>query len=171
MDQQKVVQVLKQIFEQRGVEIVGQQNQFRAAVFDLLDSVKHRDERLILRNAIESGALMFLVTARPITGDTARNVMEQMTRTGHMKEEDAEFVTRCFIIACGEDPAVVMSGKEPHIEEGGGAQQERVHTQWTVEQSSRDETQSKHEDERKLAILAIGICVGIAIFIAVVFFV
>ncbi len=59
MDQQKVVQVLKQIFEQRGVEIVGQQNQFRAAVFDLLDSVKHRDERLILRNAIESGALMF----------------------------------------------------------------------------------------------------------------
>lgn len=169
MDEQKVVHVLRQIFDQRGIEIVGQQGQFRAAVYDLLDSLNYKDERLIIRNAIESNALTYLTMAKPVTNEVAQKAVEQMRKSGHMTEEDAEFVVKCFITASGGDPGVMVPGGKPQIRAEGGNQQEEMRKQQQLEGGSQGEG-SDQEKERKLAVLATAICAGIAVVAAAVWF-
>lgn len=110
IDSGKAERALKEIFNRYGFGIMCEPNKFRAALFDLLDAWNCRDERIVFRNAIESDALRTLAGTRPVTGDTAEQVVEQLKRC-HMTEEDARFVVRCILAARGDGAAAASLGK------------------------------------------------------------
>ncbi|MDE5696709.1 MAG: hypothetical protein K2I96_04735 [Lachnospiraceae bacterium] len=101
MDSQKVTQVLMQIFDIYGIEIVKRQNNFKAAVLDLLPEQEYKDERIVIRNAIEADAFLPLVTASPVTADTVAMAEQRLRKTAHMADEAAGFAIRCFVAALG----------------------------------------------------------------------
>ena len=53
MDHQKVEQTLKKIFDRYGRDIVKDHSRFRSAVMDLLDPVNCKDERIVLKHAMD----------------------------------------------------------------------------------------------------------------------
>lgn len=150
MDSQKVEQVLKQIFEMYGVEIVRKQSSFRAAVFDLLDEQNYRDERIVLRNAIEADAILPLVTVSPVTEDVAARAEEKLRKSAHMTPEDAEFVIRCVVSARGQNPDLVV-GKKIHEEKVQQFHQKNVEKgpRQRVEQSDKYESSQSGKNEKE----------------------
>lgn len=149
MNHQKVVQILKQIFDKYGIDIVCKPNNFRSAIFDLLDEWNYKEERLVLRNAIESNALLSLVTANPITNDITATAMEQLKKAGHMTEEDAEFIARCFIAARGGDPNIVTENIKKQQAEAEQKRQEEQRRQEVEQRQEQREEQRRQEAEQK----------------------
>lgn len=149
MNHQKVVQILKQIFDKYGIDIVCKPNNFRSAIFDLLDEWNYKDERLVLRNAIESNALLSLVTANPITNDITATAMEQLKKAGHMTEEDAEFIARCFIAARGGDSNIVTENIKKQQAEAEQKRQEEQRRQEVEQRQEQREEQRRQEAEQK----------------------
>lgn len=114
MDDQKVTQVLKQIFDIYGVEAAYKQSGFKAAVFDLLPELQYKDERIVLRNAIETDALLPLLTDGPVTADAVAQAEERLKKSAHMADVDAQFVIRCFLAARGQNPeSVIRTNSQP----------------------------------------------------------
>lgn len=112
MDNRKVEEVLRSIFGMYGTEIVKKQGNFRSAVFDLLSEQDYADERIVLRNAIETDALVPLATADIITAELAENTVQQL-QSAHMTAADAEFVVQCIVRSRGGNPDVMMESKNP----------------------------------------------------------
>lgn len=116
MDNRKVEQVLKEIFDRYGVEITHEHSKFEGAVSDLLDERRYPEERAVLRRASESKALWTLLKAKYITDEGAENAVVCLERENRMTREDAVFVVRCVVSARGGNPDIVKSQKP-----GGGA--------------------------------------------------
>ena len=167
MDSQKVIQVLKQIFDMYGGEIARKQSSFKAAVFDLLPGQEYKDERIVLRNAIEADALVPFVTASPITADTVAMAKERLRKTAHMTDEDTEFVIRCFVAALGIN-LETMTWKAGQDDKEDRRKQEEERRRQEENQRKQAEMQNQEKDqEKKLAVVAIVICaiIGIVFFI------
>jgi len=105
MNNQKVEQVLKEIFDHYGTDIVRSNSKFKSAVFDLLNDWEYKEERIVLGYAIDSGILWTLVSADSAMGEVAGKVTNQLREKAHMTEEDAKFVVGCFLAVCGKNVA------------------------------------------------------------------
>lgn len=103
MDNQKVEQVLKEIFERYGMEILYDRQRLEGSVLDLLDKSKYQNERIVFQHFFGSTALWPFVDAVSVTGDMAGKAVEQLEKENHMRKEDAEFLVRCVIRACGKE--------------------------------------------------------------------
>jgi len=101
MNQQKVTQVLKEIFDQCGSDIMCNRNRFQSYLEDRLGGNAYVEERLVLRNALDFDTLWPLAKAQTISAEMERQVMEQLQRKNHMSKDAAEFVVRCVILARG----------------------------------------------------------------------
>jgi len=164
MDDRKVVQVLKEIFDHCGVEIVGKEGKFRSAVLDLLNEWEDKEERIVLRNAIESGALLPFASDKPITADTAEKVAGQLMKAGHMTEEDAEFVVRCFVAARGGQRGG-QDKKSNAAAAGSGAYDDSGKGQVIVQGGKQEAPQDgKPSLKEKIAAMSRGKRIVLAIF-------
>lgn len=146
VNDKRVVEALREIFDRCGAEIVGEPIKFRSALYDLLDKWHFNDERVVLRIAIESNALLPFASTASITGDTAAQVMEQL-RKSHMTEDDAKFVVRCIIAARGGKPDTAMEYKRRQEEER--KQREEKQKQLEEKQKQWEEEQRRLEEEKK----------------------
>ena len=102
MDHQKVEQTLKKIFDRYGRDIVKDHSRFRSAVMDLLDPVNCKDERIVLKHAMDCDAFWILLENASITGVMAWEAARRLQSEAHMTQEDAGFVVSCVAGArCG----------------------------------------------------------------------
>lgn len=101
MNRQRVEQILKEIFSKYGTGIIREQQRFRSAVYDFLSEEEYRDEKIVFRNAVDSGALMPFAEPSSVTEDTVRVVLSELQQKGHLTEKDARFVVQCTLTACG----------------------------------------------------------------------
>lgn len=117
MDEKKTAQALKQIFDQCGTGIIKERNRFEAYLEDLLPGSNYVSERRLLRHALDSDALTFLLRQPAFTETTAMQAVGMLQRDIYVGEEAARFVVRCVIIAQGGVPRLadkaVASPPEP----------------------------------------------------------
>lgn len=106
MDRQKMVQIFKEIFDQYGVEIMREQSRFQSVVLDFLSAKEYKEEKIVFRNAIESGALLPFAVPTSVTDETVKAVLSELQQRGHLTEEDAKFVAQCILAACGSNVTV-----------------------------------------------------------------
>lgn len=104
MDEKKTAQALKQIFDQCGTGIIKERNRFEAYLEDLLPGSNYVSERRLLRHALDSDALTFLLRQPAFTETTAMQAVGMLQRDIYVGEEAARFVVRCVIIAQGGVP-------------------------------------------------------------------
>lgn len=127
MNNQKVIQILQQIFDRfdrDGVKIeCGHDKRFENAVNDLLDKGRYPEERAVLKHASESKALWVLLNAKSITEKGAEDAVACLERESRMTREDAVFFVRCVVSALGGSPDIVKSGKSGNA---GGTGAEKV---------------------------------------------
>jgi len=113
MNQQKVEQVLKEIFGMYGTEIVRERRRFRSALFDLLSESQYQDERVVFSHALESTAIRFILQGPPFPAEAAQRTAQKLQKECRMFQEDAEFVVRCLIAARGGDVRGLFSHDAP----------------------------------------------------------
>lgn len=111
MDSSKTTAALKVIFDRNGPEILKNRSRFEAYLEDLIPSL--REERLVLRHALDSSALWPLMNAQKITGEMIERAVKQLQQESHMREEDARFVVDCTAVARDETlQSVVARARE-----------------------------------------------------------
>lgn len=99
MDEKKTTQVLKTIFDKCGIAILNDRNRFEAYLKDLLPGSGYISERRLLRHALDSDALTFLLCQPAFTEAVAMQAVGMLQRDIYVGEEAAQFVVRCVIIA------------------------------------------------------------------------
>lgn len=117
MDEKKTTQALKQIFDQCGAGILKERNRFEAYLEDLLPGSDYISERRLLRHALDSDALTFLLRQPAFTETTAMQAVGMLQKDIYVGEDAARFVVRCVIIAQGGVPRLAdksaVSPSEP----------------------------------------------------------
>lgn len=111
VNDKKVVEALREIFEKYGFGIVGEPIKFRSALYDLLDEWHYKDERVVFRIAIESNALLPFASDASITVDMATQMINQLKKN-HMTEKDAQFVVQCILAARSDSIEAAASDRE-----------------------------------------------------------
>ena len=147
MDHQKVVQVLKDIFERCGTDIVRERRKFEGAINDLLDQQVYRQEYIVLKHAMDSSALWQLTSSAALTGsftiDAVSKAVIQMQTEGRLTAEDAEFVVECVVDACGGDREILIFLRELK-------KVEKLHRQEKAEQLWKEEKKRMQEEKERM---------------------
>lgn len=112
MDEKKTTQVLKEIFDLCGIEVLKDRKKFQSCLEDLLNSPDYNAERLVLGYALNSSALWPFTKTSALSPEQAGRAVEQLQTESRMTEEDAVFVVRCVAAARGGNPDMV-SRREP----------------------------------------------------------
>lgn len=112
MDEKKTTQVLKEIFDLCGIEVLKDRKKFQSCLEDLLNSPDYNAERLVLGYALNSSALWPFTKTSALSPEQAGRAVEQLQTENRMTEEDAVFVVRCVAAARGGNPDMV-SRREP----------------------------------------------------------
>ena len=116
MDHQKVEQTLKKIFDRYGRDIVKDHSRFRSAVMDLLDPVNCKDERIVLKHAMDCDIFWALLETVPLTENVAEKMVQQMQSDAHMTQEDSQFVVRCIMALRDGDEEIRQDTCEDTLE-------------------------------------------------------
>ena len=110
MDHQKVERALKEIFDRYGRDIVKDHSRFRSGVMDLLDPVNCKDERIVLKHAMDCDAFWILLETASIKGDMAGETARRLQSETHMAQEAAGFIVSCVVGAHGGNPDILRNG-------------------------------------------------------------
>lgn len=107
MDNQKVEQVLRTMFDQYGSNILKDPEKFNSCLRDLLNGDLYAKERKVLSRAMEGSVLTPLAEKLPLPEGISGRVEEFLISANLMREEDAKFVVKCILDA--RSPAPIQS--------------------------------------------------------------
>ncbi len=143
VDKDKVEQVLREIFDRYGKDIVRDRYRFESAVQDLLSRQAYAGEWMIFQHVFHSTALWPLVGESPIQKGTAEKAVRQLEQESRMREEDAKFIVRSVIAACGQNPNILSCAG---AQEGSSNSREQENQK---EKENKEKQENQKEKERR----------------------
>lgn len=99
MDNEKVTQILADIFRRCEPKILCDRTKFEAHLPDLLNENDYPEERAALHQAMKKAVLLPLADPDFMADGLSGRVIERLIKENQMKEDDAKFVVDCIIAA------------------------------------------------------------------------